>query len=445
MRRELGLRDTTLFSIAVLCAPRWISEAAHAGSGALLLVLLGGLLLAAPVASAVATLNEKYPGSGGLYLWTRNDFGAWHGFLCFWIYFLAIAFWFPSTALAYVSLALSALSPGVAHLADNRMFVVAVSLAAIWIALGTNLVGMRVGKWTENVGGISAWLTAALLAAVAALVYIRRGSATTFHLLPQWNWQTIAFWSSIAYAFTGLEGVPTMGAEIRDPARTLRRGGWIASGFAVVFYTASTAALLVLLPAARISAVNGVSDAGHEAAATLGYGWIGPLVGVLFIASAIGQFGAIGASTARMPFAVGVDHLLAPAFGRIHPRWGTPHISLLVFGAIASFLLVAAQLGETGRAAYQELLSLMVITGFLPYLYMFSSTWKAGRRLSALSGITVTVLALVCSAVPTEEIRNVPLFELKLLCGTAGVIASAWVLYRRALRRAAKAEPAISC
>ncbi len=445
MRRELGLRDTTLFAIATLCSARWISAAAHAGPGSILLWLLAGVFLAAPVASAVAALSAKYPGAGGLYLWTRSDFGPWHGFLCFWIYFLAVAVWFPSTALAYVSLATSALAPGRPHLVDNRVFLVTVSLAAIWIALGTNLIGMKIGKWTENAGGIAVWATAALLATVAVLVYARRGSATTFHLLPEWDWQTVAFWSSIAYAFTGLEGVPTMGAEIRDPARTLRRGGWIASGFTVVFYTGLTAAVLALLPPARISEVHGVAQAGQEAGTELGCWWIAPLVGVLLIASAIGQFGALGTSTARMPFAVGVDHLLAPAFSRIHPRWGTPHISLLIFGAIASFLLVAAQLGETGRAAYQELISLMVITGFLPYLYMFSSAWKAGRRLSAVSGIMVTVLAIACAVVPTAEVRNVPLYELKLLGGTAAVITSAWMLYRRALRRMAKAEVIISC
>ena len=94
------------------------------------------------------------------------------------------------------------------------------------------------------------------------------------------------------------------------------------------------------------------------------------------------------------------------------------------------------QLGETARAAYQELVSLMVITGFLPYLYIFGSAWKAGRRLSAASGIAITVLALVCAVVPTAEIRNVFRFECKLAVSTIGVIASAWLLYRRALRHA---------
>ena len=118
---------------------------------------------------------------------------------------------------------------------------------------------------------------------------------------------------------------------------------------------------------------------------------------------------------------------------QVHPRWGTPYISILALGVLASFLLIAIQLGDTMRAAYQALVSLMVITGFLPYLYIFGSAWKAGKRVSALSGWAITLLAILCSVVPTAEITNVWLFEAKLAVGTAAVIATAWLLYRRTL------------
>ena len=47
--------------------------------------------------------------------------------------------------------------------------VLAASLVAIWIALGTNLVGMKIGKWTENIGGASAWLVTLLFVVLAAI------------------------------------------------------------------------------------------------------------------------------------------------------------------------------------------------------------------------------------------------------------------------------------
>jgi hypothetical protein len=89
------------------------------------------------------------------------------------------------------------------------------------------------------------------------------------------------------------------------------------------------------------------------------------------------------------------------------------------------------------RAAYQELVSLMVITGFLPYLYIFGSAWKAGKRWSAISGWAITILAILCSVVPTAEVTDVWLFEGKLAVGTAAVIGFAFWLYRRAELKAA--------
>jgi amino acid transporter len=115
----------------------------------------------------------------------------------------------------------------------------------------------------------------------------------------------------------------------------------------------------------------------------------------------------------------------------VHPRWGTPHYSILALGVVASFLLVAIQIGDTMRAAYQELVSLMVIVGFLPYLYIFGSAWKAGKQISAVSGWAITILAILCSVVPTADIANVWLFEGKLAAGTFAAIATAWLVYRR--------------
>ena len=437
LKRELGLRDITFFAIACIVGTRWIPAAAHAGPGAVTLWLLAAVLFMVPLAIAVAALSVKYPGTGGFYLWTRNDFGRWHGFLCFVVYWVGIAFWFPGAAMFYMSAGIHALGPSYRYLADSRPFLLAVSLVAIWVALGTNLIGVKIGKWTQNAGAAATWLLGALLVIVAAVVFRRHGTATPIHLAPTWNWDTLSFWSTIAYAMTGLEMAGLMGGEIKDPARTLPRAGWIASAFTTAFYVSATVALLVILPPGQISEMNGLAEAGESAARSLHLVWLTPVVALLVMASAVGQFGGLGTSVSRLPFAVGVDRLLPAAFGRVPARWGTPHIAIVTLGVLASFLLVAIQLGDTMRAAYQTLVSLMVITGFLPFLYIFGSAWKAGKRVSAVSGWAITLLAILCSVVPTAEVKNVWLFETKLAVGTAAVIATAWLLYRRTRQAAA--------
>ena len=431
LQRELGLRDLTLFAVTCVTSTRWIPIAAHAGPVSVTLFLLAAIFFMAPLAVAVATLVAKYPEAGGLYLWTRRDFGAWPGFLCFWIYWVGIACLFPTAALLYARVGFSLFGSWFARLGDNRFYLVAATLALIWIALGSNLIGLRIGKWTENVGAVAAWAVGLLLVAVAWMVWTRRGSATTMDILPKWDWGRVTFWAAIAYATSGMEAAGMMAGEIRDPEHTIGRAGWMASGFAIAFYVSATVAFLVVLSPGNISELNGFADVGDAAGLLLRAPWLSRLIAFLVVASGVGFIGGIGTATSRMPFAAGADRLLPLAFGRVHPRWATPWISILALGLVATFLLVIYQLGDTMRTAYDELVSLMVITGFLPYLYIFGSAWKAGRRVSATSGAAVTLVALFCSVVPPTEVTNVWLYEGKLAAGTLAVVLSAWLIYRR--------------
>src|SRR5205085_10037161 len=115
----------------------------------------------------------------------------------------------------------------------------------------------------------------------------------------------------------------------------------------------------------------------------------------------------------------------------------TPHVALLTQGVVSSALLVLTQLGDTMQVAYQELISLMLIGGCLPYLYIFLSAWKAGRKLAASAGLGVTLFTLLASIAPTPGVGNVWLFEAKLALGTAAMIGSGLLLYARGRVRSA--------
>jgi amino acid transporter len=410
LKRELGQRDLILFAIACIVGPRWISVAASAGPGSIILWIGAAVLFAAPLGVAVAALIHKYPEAGGLYAWTRHDFGPWHGFLCFWLYWFSIALTLPNSAMFAMSMSAYALGPKYAYLADNQTFVVLSTFLSIWIALGTNIIGMKVGKWTENLGGITAWILGFLLVGAGAAVWMRQGSATAMHAPMNFalarNWETLGFFGAMAFALSGMEAIGLMAAEIRQPRRTVVPATWVATIFNTAFYAASTLALLILIRPSSISELHGLADGSNVAAGLLGWRWLTPLIAVIVLLNSIGGWGGLGSAV-------------------------SPYLSILVFGGVASALLFAVQLGDSLRAAYQALLSLMVLSGFIPYLYLFASAWKAGRHLASVSGIAMTLLTIVSSAVPTGEVRSFWLFEGKLLAGTALMIGSAWLVYSR--------------
>lgn len=438
LRRELGLRDLILFSLAGLIGTRWLAAAAHTGPGAVSLWILAVVFFLIPSALCIARLSAAYPEEGGLYIWTKASFGEWHGFLCFWLYWVGLAFWFPSFLMAVASMASYAFAP---RLAENRWYVLPASLLLLWIAVGANLVGLRIGKWLDNIGGLASYGLGLLLILLAAIVFLRHGSATPVDIWPRWNWSRLNFWSQIAYGITGLELAPVLGGEIQNPRRNLPLSSYVAAPLVAAWYVVGTLALLVILPPGGISPLNGITQVVAAAGDMLGLHWLVRLAVGMIVLAALGQLSVLGSVGARLPFVVGADAYLPTALARIHPRWRTPYVAILFFGLLATSFLVFAQLGETARAAYQTITDLMVIGGFLPFVYIFLSAWKCGSRISALCGLAVTAVALGVSLVPTEEVR-VWLFEAKLLGGTALLVLIARILfvyYRSRARLAASA------
>ncbi len=416
LSRGLGLRDVTLLGIACIVGTRWLATAAHAGPGSVTLFLLAGLFFVGPTAQAVGALAERRPGAGGQYVWAREDFGDWHGFLAFWLYWIGIACWVPNAALAYISIAAYAIDPA---LVDNRNLIVGAAVAAIWTGVGINLLGVRIGRWNQNAASVATWLMALFLVIAAGVVFLRQGSATSLNLMPPLGIDALNLWSQIAFALTGIELLGMMGEEIREPGKTIRRAGWMAGLGGVLFYSVATLAILVLQKPEETSVLFGIMQAAQVGAKSLGWLWLPLMFAVFSVMSMLGQLGGIVSATARLSYAAGRDGLLPAAFARIHPKWQTPHVSVFALAGTSTALLLLMQLGDTMRAAYQELVSMMVLGSFPPFLYIFGSAWKAGLRWAPISGISVILIALAFSILPTEDISNVWLYETKIFGGSA--------------------------
>ncbi|MBZ5596400.1 MAG: APC family permease [Acidobacteriia bacterium] len=410
---------------------RWLAAAAHTGPGSITLWILAAALFFVPSAVVVSGLSRRFPEEGGIYVWTRRGFGDWHGFLCGWCYWLSNVFYFPSLLLAGVGMAATALG-----FAENRIWLVIICLAILWIASITNIAGLSVGKWTDNLGGLSTYLGGALIIGFGLLVWLRFGSVTAIRIMPEWNLDKLNFWSQIAFAFGGLELGAIMGGEIRDPKRNVPRAAWIAGLGIAVFYIAGTLALLVLVPPDRISIVTGLVEAARAAGTRMGFGGLPLVMAFAICLGVMGQLGAWIAGSARLPFVIGIDHYLPPVFSRLHPRWRTPHLSILILSGACTVFVVAMQAGENLRTGYQLLVDMTVITYFVPFLYMFAAAWKYGQRLSSAAGLVVTVLAVVLSFVPPGDVSSVWLFELKLTGGFVLLAGGAWVCFHRFSKRA---------
>ena len=191
------------------------------------------------------------------------------------------------------------------------------------------------------------------------------------NILPQWNWGTLNFWPQIAFAFSGLELASSMSEEIRDPRTTFPRAILGSAVMIVLIYIAATMALLAILPAGMVDPKSGVFQALTAGSTTLRIAFFGILAAILVVFGNAGGVGATVAGVARIPFVVGIDRYMPAAFGRIHPRWKTPWISMLVQAGISCAILLLIQLNETANNAYYILVDITNILYFIPFLYVY--------------------------------------------------------------------------
>jgi glutamate:GABA antiporter len=466
LSKEMGFWDVLLFNIATVLGPRWIAAAAHNGTSSISLWIIAALFFFVPSALVINELSSRFPHEGGLYVWSKEAFGDFHGFVAGWCYWVYTVFYFPGLLLASASMSAYVIGENGARLEHDRAFLLLVSIGLLLVAVALNLVGLRVGKWLQNAGGACTYLPLLLLVGVAGLLGMRHGSVTHFtsaNVLPTWNWGTVNFWSQIAFAFTGLELVSAMSAEVRDPQRTLPRAVYGAGVLIAAMYIVGTLAVLVLVPANEVSATSGVFHAITVGSIALKVSFFGILAAVLVTVGNAGGVGSTVAGIARVPFVVGIDRYLPPAFGKIHSRWKTPYVSILVQAVISGVILLVSQINQSTRDSYQQLVDAAIILYFIPFLYMFAAALWLSRRKDRTenkqavlipgglpgvwiaSGVAflITLLSIVLSVFPPGESSNRVSFLIRTLLWVIGALATGLTLYWRGARQKARERSAV--
>lgn len=458
LRRVMGFWDVLLFNVAAVLGPRWIAAAAHNGTSSMSLWILAALFFFVPTAFVVLELSTRFPHEGGLYAWSKEAFGEFHGFIAGWTYWVYTFFYFPGLLMASAAMAAYIGGSAGSHLVNDRTFLIVGSIALLLVAVVLNIVGLDVGKWLQNAGGIGTYVPLVMLIGLGAYLWHVRGAATHFtlhNMMPVWNWDTVNFWPQIAFAFTGLELVATMSEEIREPRKTFPRAIF-GSGLSIaVLYMAGTVAILLIQGADVVDPKSGAFGALQVGSAILGIGLFGVIAAAL---NAVGNAGGIGTTVAgisRVPFVAGIDRYMPAAFGKIHPKWRTPWVSILVQAGISCAILLLIQLNESANSAYQILVDAGTILNFIPFLYMYAAAMKlasradrkenssavlipggkAGVWVAGMLGFLVVLIGIALSMVPPGEAENKWVFEGKVVGGTGLFVFIGLLLYWRGSRQ----------
>jgi len=457
-RRAMGFRDLVLFYIVTGISLRWIATAATVGASAVVIWLIALCAFYLPLALSVMELSSRYPQEGGLYIWAKRAFGEFPGFMTGWSYWASNLPYYPAVLYFAASNALYIGPKSWLALANNKTYFFLFALLGLLLATFLNVIGLSVGKWLHNLGAIGTWLPIAILFAIAAVAWHRFGSATRFALAtmtPHMHFRDVLFLATIVFALGGSESASFLGGEIQDPRKNLPRALLSGGAFVTTGYILGTVAVLIALPASQISGLEGIMQAISKSAEHVGWFGVGPVAALLITISNLGALGAWLAVSARLPFVAGIDRYLPAAFARVHPKWGTPYVALLVQAAVGIIFIFIGQVGTSVYGAYEVLVSMGIITYFIPYLFVFASLIRLQREPSApgvmhipggrraaialgMLGFATTLVTIACSVMPADDEPHKILAVVKIVGLTAVLLAIGVFMFRWGRSHAAR-------
>jgi glutamate:GABA antiporter len=445
----MGRRDLLLFFVVTGFHVRWVAAAAAAGPSTIAIWILACVTFYLPLVACVLELSSRYPQEGGMYLWTKRAFGPFPAFLTGWSYWASNAPYFATLLYFTAGSALFVAGDRLRFLADKPGWYLGFAVVGLTIATVLNLVGLDVGKWLHNVGALGVWVPALVVIALGLASLIRFGSATSFDLpslVPGADLSGAVFLASMVFTLVGPEAASFLGDEVED-ARTsipwaLRLAGPVITGT----YVVATVCLLFALPQREIGALDGILTMIRTVGERLGLSGITESMALLITIGGVGMCGAWIATAARIPFVAGVDHYLPESFGRVHPRFHTPHVALLVQGLAALIFVVLGQAGTTVAGAYAALVSMCLIPTYLPFLFLFAAWARLQREparpavprlpggaatvwVLATLGFVTTAASLALAVVPQASETNKPLAVAKVIGLTVVLLGLGAAIY----------------
>jgi amino acid transporter len=337
-KKELSLFDSTSIIVGIIIgagiyqmAPD-IARGSHSWWGVLAIWLVGGLLSLFG-AIGYAELATAYPQEGGDYVYLSRAYGKWAGFLFGWIQLAIVR---PGDiavmAFAFATYIRAIGDPlagyGIPH--SQRIYAAAATIVLTII----NILGVKEGKWTQNILTTVKALGLLAIVGVAAMSPPAKAGPTTeaFGSLPM----SLAL-IFVLFTYGGWNEMAYVAAEVKNPRRNIVRALVLGSAAVTVLYLLVNGAFLYTLGYAGLVTSKAVAtDCVSTVFPRIG----GALISALVCISALGALNGLIFTGARISYALGADHRAFGILGKWDQQRGTPVWALLVQGAIAVGLIV---------------------------------------------------------------------------------------------------------
>lgn len=415
----------------IFFTPAEVARALPSGTLILGVWALGGVVALAG-ALTYAELGAMMPDAGGAYVYIRRAYGDLAAFLCGWMTLLLIS----TGALAAVAMGFAGYAARYVDLAPVGGPIGMAALTIVVLGM-TNYLGIRPGAAVQNVLTIAKIVALGALIVIGLALWSRLGAPPPVSGAPAPRDSLAAGCAAafVAVLFTigGWQQLNMVAGEIRRPEWTIPRALTVGIAIVIAIYLGANAVYLHALGRDGLAASAAVAA---DTATRL----VGPsganLITIAAMLSILGFVNVVLLGNSRMPYAMARDGLFLEAAGRVHPRFGTPHVAIAIM-IVWSLVLLFATRGDLG-----DLLSGVVFADWIFFglggasVLTLRRTMPDAPRPYRAWGYPVMPLLFVVAAVAGVLSAWIAAPRTSLF-GTA-ILAAGVVVHRTALRRVSR-------
>lgn len=396
LKRELGLAAATsivvgnMMGSGIFTSPQSLAQVANPKITILAWVItgIGSLLLAL----SFANLGTKYPSTGGPIVYTHKAFGEFMAFLVSWTFW--IGSWIGNAAI--ITAVMRYLTTFIPALGTNGMLAFAVSSALLWLFTYINYRGVK------NAGYVSIVTTVIKIGVILVFMFIAltgfdAGNLQTAATVETNNWGALPAAIAITlWSFVGLESAAVSGGEIKNPEKNIRRSTVLGTLIAVLIYIFLSILAMGSMPQSMLAQAQApLADIINY---ITGATWGGYFISGGIAISAIGALSGWVLTTARLAYAAGEDNLFPKFFARVHPKFKTPYIALIVTSLCTNALLMLNYVSNLTEA-FDFMINLATLS-FIPAYALTTCaaivlTFKKEYKLTVVSFLKHSFLSLI--------------------------------------------------
>jgi basic amino acid/polyamine antiporter, APA family len=375
--RVAPLRRLTLLGVVALAVGNmvgtsiWTLPATMAAAAGPLAIAAWGVTAVGYffIARTYSRLGSRWPKTGGPYVYVREAFGDFAAFQTVWSYWLSATIGNAAIVTAVVGYA-TGFSEAL-RVSPLQQFALAQVL--LWGLCLLNTVG--VGHSAKlQIGLMVITVVPLLLGSAVALPQL---SAANFTPFAPHGWGALApACALVVWAYSGVESATVPADEVHDGGTTVGRGTMIGYWLSTLVFLLTALMVIGVVPTAELAASPRPIALAMER--TVGT-WAAVAVGVAALGSNVATLNGWVLMAGRIPVTAAQDGLFFPALGRLHPRWATPHVAMLVGTMIPSALLLL-YFSQSLLNVFRFVALLAILTTLLPHLYACAAELLLARR-----------------------------------------------------------------